>query len=175
MTFTLTKTKYSEKSFSLDRNFPFIVRNELTSPPRLLHAKVPASTARTGFDSRFHHHLILWASLSVPAFDVCVDLVLQRCAALNQSLHSLLSRRGCFERMLLFLWYFQQQTDMKISFQGVCSTVTILLSCCYTEIQAADQSLHLTQSQYTDTGSTSPSTNPLTPGAWRGSHWSTNF
>ena len=34
---------------------------------------------------------------------------------------------------------------------------------------------YLTQSQYTDTGSTSPRTDPITPGAWQGSHWSTNF
>ena len=27
---------------------------------------------------------------------------------------------------------------------------------------------HLTQSQYTDTGLTSPSTDPITPGAWQG-------
>ena len=34
---------------------------------------------------------------------------------------------------------------------------------------------HLTQSQHTDTGPTSPSTDPITPGAWQGSHWSANF
>ena len=44
-----------------------------------------------------------------------------------------------------------------------------------TEIEVADQAFHLTQSQYTDTGPTSPSTEPFTPGAWQGSHWSANF
>ena len=48
-------------------------------------------------------------------------------------------------------------------------------TCCHTEIEVADQTSHLTQSQYTDTGPTSPSTEPVTPGAWQGSHWSTNF
>ena len=48
-------------------------------------------------------------------------------------------------------------------------------TCCHTEIEAADQTFHLTQSQYTDTGPTSPSTDPITPGAWQGSHWSANF
>ena len=43
------------------------------------------------------------------------------------------------------------------------------------EIEAADQTFHLTQSQYTDTGPTSPSADPVTPGAWQGSHWSANF
>ena len=48
-------------------------------------------------------------------------------------------------------------------------------TCCHTEIEAADQTFHLTQSQYTDTGPTSPSADPITPGAWQGSHWSVNF
>ena len=47
-------------------------------------------------------------------------------------------------------------------------------ACCHTEIEVADQTFHLTQSQYTDTGPTSPSADPITPGAWQGSHWSTN-
>ena len=41
-------------------------------------------------------------------------------------------------------------------------------------MEAADQTFHLTQSQYTDTGPTSPSADPITPGAWQGSHWSAN-
>ena len=47
-------------------------------------------------------------------------------------------------------------------------------TCCHTEIEAADQTFHLTQSQYTDTGPTSPNADPITPGAWQGSHWSAN-
>ena len=47
-------------------------------------------------------------------------------------------------------------------------------TCCHTEIEAADQTFYLTQSQYTDTGPTSPRTDPIMPGAWQGSHWSTN-
>ena len=48
-------------------------------------------------------------------------------------------------------------------------------TCCHTEIEAADQTFHLTQSQYTDTGPTSPSADPITQGALQGSHWSANF
>ena len=48
-------------------------------------------------------------------------------------------------------------------------------TCCHTEIGVADQTFYLTQSQYTDTGPTSPSADPITPGAWQGSHWSANF
>ena len=47
--------------------------------------------------------------------------------------------------------------------------------CCHTETEVADQTFYLTQSQYTDTKPTSPSADPITPGAWQGSHWSANF
>ena len=47
--------------------------------------------------------------------------------------------------------------------------------CCHTEIEVVDQAFCLTQSQYTETGPTSPSVNPIMPGAWQGSHWSANF
>ena len=49
-----------------------------------------------------------------------------------------------------------------------------IFTCCHTEIEVADQTFHLTQSQYTDTGPTSPSADPIWPGAWQGSHWSAN-
>ena len=45
----------------------------------------------------------------------------------------------------------------------------------HTEIEVADQTFHLTQSQYTDTGPTSPITDTITPGTWQGSHWSADF
>ena len=47
--------------------------------------------------------------------------------------------------------------------------------CCHTEIEVADQTFYLTHSEYTDTGPTSPSADPITPGAWQGNHWSANF
>ena len=58
----------------------------------------------------------------------------------------------------------------------VCISGTDLLNftCCHTEIAVADQTFHLTQSQNTDTGPTSPSADSITPGAWQGNHWSAN-
>ena len=41
-------------------------------------------------------------------------------------------------------------------------------TCCHTEIEAADQTFYLTQSQYTDTGPISPSADPMTPGRLAG-------
>ena len=48
-------------------------------------------------------------------------------------------------------------------------------TCYHTEIDAADPTFYLTQSQYTDTGLTSPSADTIMPGAWQGSHWSANY
>ena len=48
-------------------------------------------------------------------------------------------------------------------------------TCCHTEIEVADQTFYLTQSQYTDTGPISPSADPILPGAWQGSYWSANI
>ena len=48
-------------------------------------------------------------------------------------------------------------------------------ACCHTEIEVADQTFYLTQLQYTDTGPTSSNADPITSGAWQGSHWSAYF
>ena len=49
-------------------------------------------------------------------------------------------------------------------------------TCCHTDTEVADPAFYLTQSQYTDTGPTSPSADPIKPGApWLVSHWSANF
>ena len=49
------------------------------------------------------------------------------------------------------------------------------VTCCHTEIEVADPTFRLTQSQYTGTWPASPSTDPITLGAWQGSHWSANI
>ena len=48
-------------------------------------------------------------------------------------------------------------------------------TCCHTEIEVADQTFYLTQSQYTDTGPTSPSADPISSGIWQASYWSAVF
>ena len=47
-------------------------------------------------------------------------------------------------------------------------------ACCHTETEATDQTFCITQARYTDTGPTSLGADLVTPGAWQGSHWSTN-
>ena len=64
------------------------------------------------------------------------------------------------------------QQQASVSQGRICSDK---FTCCHTEIEAADQTFYLTQSQYTDTGPTSPSADPITPGAFQGSHWSAKF
>ena len=45
-----------------------------------------------------------------------------------------------------------------------------LLNCkhCHTEIEVADQTLYLIQSQYTDAWPTGPSADPIAPEVWQG-------
>ena len=71
-----------------------------------------------------------------------------------------------------FVGCLTSQQHVSVSQGRICSDK---FTCCHTEIEVADQTFHLTQSQYTDTGPTSPSADPLTPGAWQGSHLSANF
>ena len=75
------------------------------------------------------------------------------------------------QRMLLVGCLTSQQ-HASVSQGRICSDN---LTCCHTKTAVADPTYHLTQSQYTDTGPTSPSAEPITPGAWQGSHWSANF
>ena len=85
---------------------------------------------------------------------------------LSQQQASVSQGRFCFVGCL------SSQLHASVSQGRIC---TDNFTCCHTEIEAADQTFYLTQSQYTDTGPTSPSADPITPGAWQGSHWSANF
>ena len=76
------------------------------------------------------------------------------------------------ETVCLFVGCLMSQQQASVSQGQICSDN---FTCCHTEIEAADPTFYLTQSQYTDTGPTSPSTDPIRPGAWQGSHWSANF
>ena len=75
------------------------------------------------------------------------------------------------QHVCLLVGCLTSQQHASVSQGRIC---TDKFTCCHTEIEAADQTFHLTQSQYTDTGPTSPSADPITPGAWQGSHWSAN-
>ena len=74
-------------------------------------------------------------------------------------------------RVCLLVGCLTSQQQASVSQGRFCSDS---FTCCHTEIEVADQTFYLTQSQYTDTGPTSPSTDPITLGAWQGSHWSAN-
>ena len=71
-----------------------------------------------------------------------------------------------------FVGCLTSQQHASVSQGPICSDK---FTCCHTEIEVAGQTVYLTQSQYTDTRPTSPSTDPIMPGAWQGSHWSANF
>ena len=71
----------------------------------------------------------------------------------------------------LFVCCLTSQQQASVSQGRICSGN---FTCCHTEIEVADPTFYLTQSQYTDTGPASPSADPTVPGAWQGSHWSAN-
>ena len=75
----------------------------------------------------------------------------------------------------LFVGCLTSQQHASVSQGRICSDNFM---CCHTEIEVADQTFYLTQSQYTDTRPTRPSAesaDPMTPGVWQGSHWGVNF
>ena len=90
---------------------------------------------------------------------------------------------NCYARLLnrfthapdlkyLFVGCLTSQQHVSVSQGRIC---TDKFTCYHTEIEVADQTFYLTQSQYTDTGPTSPSANPIMQGSWQGSQWSANF
>ena len=83
-----------------------------------------------------------------------------------------LAVRGDVWCMKLFVGCLTSQQQSSVSQGRICLDN---FTCCHTQIEVADPTFYLTQSQYTDTGPTSPSADPITPGAWQGSHWSANF
>ena len=72
----------------------------------------------------------------------------------------------------LFVGCLTSQQHASVSQGRICSEN---FTCCHTEIEVANQTFHLTQSQYTDTGPTSPSAVPKSAGAWQGSHSCSSF
>ena len=64
------------------------------------------------------------------------------------------------------------QQHASVSQGRICSDK---LTCCHTVVEVADQTFYFSQSQYTHTGPTSPSADPVMTGAWQGSHCSVNF
>ena len=71
-------------------------------------------------------------------------------------------------RRIVVVGYLTSQRHTSVSQGRICLDN---FTYCHTEIEVADQTFHLTQSQYTDTWLTSPSTDPITPGIWESSHW----
>ena len=91
---------------------------------------------------------------------------------LNGASNPAFSRHSKEDEEMLFVGCLTSQQHASVSQGRICSDNSM---CCHTEIEVADPTFHLTQSQYTDSRPTSPSTHPMAPGAWQGWHWSANF
>ena len=66
------------------------------------------------------------------------------------------------EDVCLFVGCLTSQQHASVSRGRICSDN---FTCRHAEIEVADQTFYLARSQYTDTGPTSPSADPITPGA----------
>ena len=97
---------------------------------------------------------------------------LEQCQYHMESITDLADHGCLIPTVCLLVGCLTSQQQASVSQGQICSDN---FTCCHTEIEVADQTFYLTQSQYTDTGPTSPSADPITPGAWQGSHWSANF
>ena len=114
-----------------------------------------------------HQVFQFWLPSSFSFSSVCLSV----CLSVNLSVWLPSCLFNCLFLCLLVACLTSQQ-HASVSQGRICSDK---LTCCHTEIEIADPTFYLTQSQYTDTGQTSPSADPITPGAWQGSHWNANF
>ena len=73
-----------------------------------------------------------------------------------------LSHRGCLFCRMLFVGCLTSQQHASVSQEQICLDK---FTYCHTETEVADQTFYHTQPRYTDTGPTSPSADPITPGA----------
>ena len=77
--------------------------------------------------------------------------------------------RGRWKRevVCLLVSCLQSQQQPSVSQGPIC---TDNFTCCHTEVEVADPTFYLTQSQKIDTGLTSPNADLMMSGAWQGSH-----
>ena len=80
---------------------------------------------------------------------------------------------GCFAGWLL-CWLLALRASHMLVYLSDGSAQTSLRAATL-RYKIADQTFDLTQSQNADTGPTSPSADPITPGAWQGSSWRAIF
>ena len=123
--------------------------------------------------------------MSVISKSACLDLTgpmnAEKANKINQRASSMYDLIYCNQYTLIIhskLSPFQNSVACELVCHNVCLLVACLTSqqqasvsqgqictdnftCCHTEIEAANQTFHLTQSQYTDTGPTSPSADPI--------------
>ena len=90
----------------------------------------------------------------------------------ENSLVGIVVKAPASRAVCLFVCCLTSRQQASVSQGRICSDN---FTCCHIETEVADQTFYLTQSQCTDTGPTSPSADPITPGAWQGSHWSASF
>ena len=121
---------------------------------------------------------LLMVSFEFQAFNTFIDDVFAFIISMPTA-----HRLACFRDDLVFVVYLYQrwwgcccvgsllsQQCASVSQGWICSDNS---TCSYSEKEVTYQAVYLTQSQYTDTWPTSPSTDLISRGIWQGSHQST--
>ena len=84
---------------------------------------------------------------------------MQKCQPYSTALRSDFFHELKWETQKFACWLLSQPATCKCISGPICSDNC---TCCHTEIEAADQTFHLPQSQYTDTGPNGSCTDPIT-------------
>ena len=123
----------------------------------------------------FYCNVIMGSLLYVHAKRTCWKIRPRSRAALLKikMIQTILPDVWCYgfcARLSFFVGCSTSQKHAGVSQRRICSQNC---TSCHTEIEVADQTFYLTQ--YADTRKASSSTDPLTPGARQGSHWSVSL
>ena len=88
-------------------------------------------------------------------------IVLSAWPLVAAGLESCVVRCGVVVAVVLVGWLVGCLTSQKHASVSQGRICTDNFTCCHTEIEVANETFHLTHSQYTDPGPTSPSTDPI--------------
>ena len=144
------------------------------TPPKMINPRHIAGERRRRRRRRISNFYVNMAASTTDTSTLPVNHCNQSTAfdALNRKARRTRRKAGEHAVCLLFVGCLTSQQHASVS-QGRIRADDF--TCCHTEIEVTDQTFYLTQSQYTDTGPTNPSADPIMPGAWQGSHWSAHF
>ena len=156
--YRLTKTKPTGVSCSIKLSF---IREQMLcwQLPSSCHCFPQTQTCQT-LQSFQCDHFVFQIGQEPFNSDVRLNLLLPMYHLKLKGEHQCNTRTSNIVQLLLFFSCLMSQQQASVSQGPICSGNC---TCCHTDVEVADQTFYLTQSQYTDTGPTSTSADPATP------------